>query len=217
MQTLTARLLVLVALLAAPSLVQAQFTAYGIKVGAQTTSISGSYAESDKQFVGFSGYLFGDYSINSTQAIELNLGYSHRGYYLSRIQPNPQALQTGPATTHSTVDYVTFSSILRLAFSRTGVQPFIGLGPRVDILAGSKAGYFNYPNGTTMKDPSTSYLSEYVAGFTLKAGIAQISLFRAPVRLSVNYLWDLTESLETSTESSKANSLMLTVGVALGN
>ncbi|MDZ7689620.1 MAG: outer membrane beta-barrel protein [Balneolaceae bacterium] len=211
------RFLIVAALLVIPSLADAQFRAYGIKLGVESSSISGNYAESDKHHLGFSGYIFGDYPINSTQSVELNFGYSRRGFYRERVQPNTQALQSGSARAHSTMDYLTFSSILKLEYPRGASRPFIGIGPKIDYLVRTEAGSFNFSDGTTVEDPSVTYLKEAVFGFTVSAGITQLSLFGTRMRLSLNYQWDITDALETRTESAKINNFMLTAGLAFGS
>jgi len=188
-----------------------QINDYGLKLGAQSTISGLSTSSTDGRSFGISA--FADLQIKEPFFTTFDLGIVQRGFKnefqeISVVQPfkeNDNAI--------SRTNYLTFTSLMNIGISGMSETPFIGIGPRFDMLLNRSYGKFGFTN-SSLTDKTLNDLDRFVFGASIVAGIKNISLNDIQFRLEGKYEVDITSSYRYEPREFRNNAVMIVIGIS---
>lgn len=133
------------ALLAAAPAHGQQLRAYGIKLGPTVSSIRTDLPTEDpEQRIGFSAFVFGEWSGPGRTGVMVEAGYLERGYSVSHLT----VVEDGPmdaVLTEGRLDkpfrYLSLAAMTRVSLPAVpGATTYVFAGPRVNALVGGRRG-----------------------------------------------------------------------------
>lgn len=206
-------LIVLFVILTAPYIAIGQISNYGLKAGIQS---AGAYADPpmDGRIVGFSIQGFADWEIDDSFFSTLDLGITQRGFSNSQIRTDETGQRIGKVVANTKLLYATIFPFLNLTTTIKKLQPFVGVGPRLDLLVHKKLGDYNFSVGT-LEDLTAHELERVIFGGSVVAGIRNLSISNVNIRVEAKYEVDVTDSFGEDPRNYRNNVLALLVGVNL--
>lgn len=207
------RIIILVLLIAVlyPTGAYGQINEYGIKIGAQSTSVF-SDPSVDNRIIGFSGYIFVDRQLNESLFTNIDLGFTQRGFRnaSNEINEDGEFIQRVEAT--SRLYYLSLSPSLNLALPVISSNAYVGLGPRLDLLIDTQPGEYEFTNVTVSEDIVNDF-DDLAFGASFVAGFKKIPIGGLSVRVEAKYEVDITDSLSNHPREFRNNAIMVVLGV----
>lgn len=145
----------------------------------------------------------------SVLSILLRIEYTQKGYILEMVEVDEDGEEIQTVQANTRLDYLSIPLLTKIKGMKLISEPYIAVGPRVDILVNKKTGKFEFTT-VTLEEPYTDYFDNYAFGVTIAFGLSlpKISIFKPDIELDYNF--DLTDSFSSlKTLEAKNNSFDL--------
>lgn len=197
----------------APTIAVAQISNYGLKAGVQST---GAYSDPpmDGRVIGFSIYGFADWEISDSFFSTTDLGITQRGFSNSQIQTDETGQFIRKVEANTKVYYTSLVSYFNVRTTLAKVQPYLGAGPRLDLLVYKSLGEYKFSSIST-EDQTANGLDDFVFGGSFVVGIRNVSISSVSLRIEAKYEVDVTDSFSETSRDYRNNALTVVVGVNL--
>jgi opacity protein-like surface antigen len=184
---------------------------FGVKAGIQSAGMM-SDPSLDGRVWGNSAYLFTDYRFGRDFSFAVDFGITQRGFKVSQEETDETGQKIKDVTATSEMTYVSFTPFLNFDIGRRFLRPYVGAGPRLDILATREPGEFEFTS-VTVTDETVNSFDRYAFGTSFVAGIKNVPDTGMQVRFEAKYEMDFSDSLSDHPREFKNRVIMFVLGI----
>ena len=184
---------------------------FGVKGGIQSAGMISDPAL-DGRVWGNSVYLFTDYRFGRSFSVSVDFGVTQRGFKVSQDETDETGQKIQEVTATSKMTYLSFTPLLNYDFGQRFIRPYVGAGPRLDILATREPGEFEFTSVTTT-DETINLFDRYAFGTSFVAGIKNVPETGMQVRFEAKYEMDFSDSLSDHPREFKNRVIMFVLGI----